>query len=57
MTGTATGDCPGPAELMREPGAGKWPAAGLIAHGYAGAVQLRVVCMMAMQDAVFAIDL
>lgn len=43
------------AELMREPGAGKWPAAGLIAHGYAGAVQLRVVCMMAMQDAVFAI--
>ncbi|GAA1427898.1 hypothetical protein GCM10009601_39940 [Streptomyces thermospinosisporus] len=43
------------AELMREPGAGKWPAAGLIAHGYAGAVQLRVVRMMAMQDAVFAI--
>jgi len=43
------------AELMREPGAGRWPAAGLIAHGYAGAVQLRVVCMMAMQDAVFAI--
>ncbi|WP_175647567.1 MarR family transcriptional regulator [Streptomyces cyaneochromogenes] len=43
------------AELMREPGAGRWPEAGLVGHGYAGAIQLRIVCMMAMQDAVFAI--
>jgi hypothetical protein len=41
--------------LLREPGAGRWPEAGLIAHGYAGAAQLRVVRMMALQDAVFAV--
>ncbi|WP_320778771.1 MarR family transcriptional regulator [Streptomyces sp. CRN 30] len=41
--------------LLREPGAGRWPEAGLIAHGYAGAAQLRVVRMSALQDAVFAI--
>ncbi|WP_261989131.1 MarR family transcriptional regulator [Streptomyces sp. uw30] len=43
------------AELMREPGAGRWPENGLVSHGYAGSVQLRVVSMMAMQDAVFAV--
>ncbi|MER5470176.1 MarR family transcriptional regulator [Streptomyces sp. NPDC002685] len=43
------------AELLREAGATRWPQAGLIAHGYAGAAQLRVVCMMAMQDAAFAV--
>ncbi|MFD8738123.1 MarR family transcriptional regulator [Streptomyces sp. NPDC059618] len=43
------------AELLREAGGTRWPEAGLIAHGYAGAAQLRVVCMMAMQDAVFAV--
>ncbi|MFG2945165.1 MarR family transcriptional regulator [Streptomyces adustus] len=42
-------------ELMRESGGSRWPADGLIAHGYAGAAQLRVVCMMALQDATFAI--
>ncbi|MEW2394589.1 MarR family transcriptional regulator [Streptomyces sp. NPDC046862] len=41
--------------LLREPGAGRWPEAGLVAHGYAGAAQLRVVRMMALQDAVFAV--
>ena len=43
------------AGLVREAGGARWPAAGLIAHGYAGAAQLRVVCVMALQDAVFAI--
>ncbi|MEU0788348.1 MarR family transcriptional regulator [Streptomyces sp. NPDC006173] len=43
------------AELLREAGGTRWPQAGLIAHGYAGAAQLRVVCMMAMQDAAFAV--
>ncbi|MFF4251508.1 MarR family transcriptional regulator [Streptomyces sp. NPDC001663] len=43
------------AALVREAGGTRWPAAGLIAHGYAGAAQLRVVCMMALQDAAFAI--
>ncbi|MEU4086986.1 hypothetical protein [Streptomyces aureus] len=43
------------AELLREAGGTRWPEAGLIAHGYAGAAQLRVVCMMAMQDAAFAV--
>ncbi|MFJ9583152.1 MarR family transcriptional regulator [Streptomyces acidicola] len=41
--------------LLREPGAGRWPETGLVAHGYAGAAQLRVVRMMALQDAVFAV--
>lgn len=43
------------AALVREAGGTRWPAAGLIAHGHAGAAQLRVVCAMAVQDAVFAI--
>ncbi|MFF4502111.1 MarR family transcriptional regulator [Streptomyces sp. NPDC001401] len=43
------------AGLVREAGGARWPAAGLIAHGYAGAAQLRVVCVMALQDAAFAI--
>lgn len=43
------------AELLREAGGTRWPEAGLVAHGYAGAAQLRVVCMMAMQDAAFAV--
>ncbi|MEU6255530.1 MarR family transcriptional regulator [Streptomyces sp. NPDC047043] len=43
------------AALVREAGGTRWPAAGLIAHGYAGAAQLRVVCVMALQDAAFAI--
>ncbi|MBO1334648.1 MarR family transcriptional regulator [Streptomyces sp. VRA16 Mangrove soil] len=43
------------AELVREAGGSAWPVAGLIAHRYAGAVQLRVVCLQAMQDATFAV--
>ncbi|MCX4988728.1 MULTISPECIES: MarR family transcriptional regulator [unclassified Streptomyces] len=43
------------AALLRESGGTRWPEAGLVAHGYAGAAQLRVVCMMAMQDAAFAV--
>ncbi|MEU1181646.1 MarR family transcriptional regulator [Streptomyces sp. NPDC005820] len=43
------------AALVRESGGARWPAAGLIAHGYAGAAQLRVVCAMALQDAAFAV--
>ncbi|GAA3829920.1 hypothetical protein GCM10022403_073950 [Streptomyces coacervatus] len=43
------------AALVREAGGARWPAAGLIAHGYAGAAQLRVVCLLALEDAVFAI--
>jgi hypothetical protein len=41
--------------LVRESGGARWPAAGLIAHGYTGAAQLRVVCAMALQDAAFAV--
>ncbi|MBD0843071.1 MULTISPECIES: MarR family transcriptional regulator [unclassified Streptomyces] len=43
------------AELVRESGGAHWPAAELVTHGYAGDVQLRVVCVMALHDAVFAI--
>ncbi|MBK3630124.1 MarR family transcriptional regulator, partial [Streptomyces sp. MBT49] len=43
------------AGLVRESGGARWPAAGLISHGYAGAAQLRVVCAMALQDAAFAV--
>ncbi|WP_063837880.1 MULTISPECIES: hypothetical protein [Streptomyces] len=43
------------AALVRESGGERWPVAALIAHGYAGAAQLRVVCLMALQDAAFAI--
>jgi len=42
-------------ELVRESGGSRWPATGLVAHGYAGAAQLRVVCVMALHDAAFAI--
>lgn len=42
------------AELVRESGGSRWPATALIAHGYAGAAQLRVVCALALHDAVFA---
>lgn len=43
------------AELVREAGGARWPGTELIRHGYAGAAQLRVVCMMALRDAVFAV--
>ncbi|MFH8800160.1 MarR family transcriptional regulator [Streptomyces sp. NPDC017936] len=43
------------AGLVRESGGARWPAAGLIARGYTGAAQLRVVCAMALQDAAFAV--
>ncbi|MGW0582734.1 MarR family transcriptional regulator, partial [Streptomyces sp. NPDC002920] len=43
------------ADLVRESDGARWPAEGLIAHGYAGAAQLRVVCAMALQDAAFAV--
>ncbi|ANP49192.1 hypothetical protein J2Z21_002194 [Streptomyces griseochromogenes] len=43
------------AGLVRESGGARWPAAALVARGYAGAAQLRVVCVMALQDAAFAI--
>ncbi|MGW1727077.1 MarR family transcriptional regulator [Streptomyces sp. NPDC002306] len=52
-SGRVTGEQWG--ELLRESGGSRWPAGGLIAHGYAGAAQLRVVCMMALQDAAFAV--
>ncbi|MFF7274257.1 MarR family transcriptional regulator [Streptomyces griseorubiginosus] len=42
------------AELVRESGGSRWPATALIAHGYAGAAQLRVVCALALRDAAFA---
>ncbi|AOR32360.1 hypothetical protein BFF78_15925 [Streptomyces fodineus] len=41
-------------DLVRATGE-RWPVAGLIAHGYAGAAQLRVVCLLALQDAAFAV--
>ncbi|MFJ9901385.1 MarR family transcriptional regulator [Streptomyces sp. NPDC101152] len=43
------------AALVREAGGARWPGAGLIAHGFAGAAQLRVVCTMALRDAAFAV--
>jgi hypothetical protein len=43
------------AALVREAGGARWPATGLITHGYTGAAQLRVVCVMALQDAAFAV--
>ncbi|MEU5535699.1 MarR family transcriptional regulator [Streptomyces sp. NPDC020362] len=43
------------ADLVQESGGARWPATALVARGYAGAAQLRVVCMMALQDAAFAI--
>ncbi|MDL5203566.1 MarR family transcriptional regulator [Streptomyces sp. ALI-76-A] len=43
------------AELVRESGGSRWPAAGLVAHGYAGAAELKVLCVMALHDAAFAI--
>jgi len=41
--------------LLAETREARWPEAAMIAHGYAGAAQLRVICMMAMQDAAFAV--
>ncbi|MDF3298122.1 MarR family transcriptional regulator [Streptomyces tropicalis] len=43
------------AELVREAGGAPWPAAALTAHGHAGAAQLRVICVMALHDAAFAV--
>ncbi|MDX3532151.1 MarR family transcriptional regulator, partial [Streptomyces sp. ID05-39B] len=43
------------AALVRESDGARWPVAGLVAHGYTGAAQLRVVCVMALQDAAFAV--
>ncbi|MFI7408940.1 MarR family transcriptional regulator [Streptomyces sp. NPDC049627] len=42
------------AALVRESDGARWPATALIAHGYTGAAQLRVVCAMALYDAAFA---
>ncbi|WP_338700038.1 hypothetical protein V2W30_25350 [Streptomyces sp. Q6] len=41
--------------LVREADGSPWPAAGLVAHGYVGAAQLRVICLLAMRDAAFGI--
>ncbi|MFI1162540.1 MarR family transcriptional regulator [Streptomyces sp. NPDC020801] len=41
--------------LVRESGGARWPAAALVAHGHAGPAELRVVCVMALHDAAFAI--
>ncbi|MFJ9248104.1 MarR family transcriptional regulator [Streptomyces sp. NPDC101776] len=43
------------ADLVRESGGTRWPLDGLIAHGYAGAAQLRIVCVLALHDAAFAV--
>ncbi|WP_063790331.1 hypothetical protein [Streptomyces sp. NRRL B-24085] len=43
------------AQLVRESGGSRWPATALIAHGHAGAAQLRVVCALALHDAAFAL--
>ncbi|MFI2430674.1 MarR family transcriptional regulator [Streptomyces sp. NPDC018693] len=43
------------AGLVREAGGARWPVDRIVTHGYAGAAQLRVVCAMALQDAVFAV--
>ncbi|MFJ9740375.1 MarR family transcriptional regulator [Streptomyces sp. NPDC101166] len=43
------------ADLVRESGGSRWPAAQIIAQGRTGAAELRVVCAMALQDAVFAV--
>ncbi|MEU7059964.1 MarR family transcriptional regulator [Streptomyces sp. NPDC046197] len=43
------------AEVQRESGGARWPSDVLVARGYAGAAQLRVVCAMALHDAAFAI--
>lgn len=41
--------------LVRESEGARWPARALVEGGYAGAAQLRVVCVMALHDAVFAL--
>ncbi|MEW1826611.1 MarR family transcriptional regulator [Streptomyces sp. NPDC088196] len=43
------------ADLVRESGGTRWPLDGLVAHGYAGAAQLRIVCVLALHDAAFAV--
>ena len=42
-------------QLLAETREARWPEEAMIAHGCAGAAQLRVICMMAMQDAAFAV--
>lgn len=42
------------AELVRDSGGRRWPEDELVADGCVGAAQLRVVCMLALQDAAFA---
>ncbi|MER5478188.1 hypothetical protein ABT026_14610 [Streptomyces sp. NPDC002734] len=41
-------------ELVRSSGGRRWPEDELVADGCVGAAQLRVVCMLALQDAAFA---
>ncbi|MEU3554180.1 MarR family transcriptional regulator [Streptomyces fragilis] len=41
-------------ELVRGSGGRRWPEDELVADGCVGAAQLRVVCMLALQDAAFA---
>ncbi|MFR9795320.1 MarR family transcriptional regulator [Streptomyces sp. MS06] len=41
--------------LVDESRGARWPAEALIAHGYAGTAQLGLVCVMALQDAAFAV--
>ncbi|WP_405991157.1 MarR family transcriptional regulator [Streptomyces sp. NBC_00986] len=43
------------ADLVRESGGTRWPLDGLVAHGYAGAAELRIVCVLALHDAAFAV--
>ncbi|WP_338058717.1 MarR family transcriptional regulator [Streptomyces mangrovisoli] len=43
------------ADAVRESGGARWPAEALIAGGLAGAAELRVVTVMALHDAAFAI--
>ncbi|MFJ9372318.1 MarR family transcriptional regulator [Streptomyces sp. NPDC101455] len=43
------------ADLVRESGGTRWPLDGLVTHGYAGAAELRIVCVLALHDAAFAV--
>ncbi|NYV75585.1 MarR family transcriptional regulator, partial [Streptomyces sp. UH6] len=43
------------AELVRDSGGRRWPEDQLVADGCVGAAQLRVVCMLALQDAACAV--
>ena len=44
------------AGLVEEAGGTEWPVAELVAHGHAGDATLRVVCVMALHDAAFAMS-